>query len=235
MIEKFKYSLDGMDYDLAIDLSKADSTPDENRAVVLWLNLKSDIIDETIESLTDALADALKKELDADFVARKSDDGWLSFYFYAPHAKRYENIARDIIAKYGNYEYDLGSFRDSKWSLYFDELYPDSYQLISIQNHYIITELIGEGDDLSVPREIEFYMMFQTPTSRERTIKTLEPYGFMLSDTPEGEGDYPYVAVLTIESSLDSDKITQLTNTLYEVSINNHALYEGWSTVLGNS
>ncbi len=227
MIERYQYSEEGTIHHMMCDLSLIESAPDESKPILLWINIKYPTIDEPIEDLTAKLIGSL----DATFVARKSEDEWIEFFFYASSAKGFENIAKEIVS---GYEYDMGSFKDHKWSLYLDKLYPDSYQLILIQNQKIFAELSKEGDDFSIAREIEFYLSFQTPTSRDRAIEQIRGSSELkIADTIESDGDYSYSLIATIVASLDSELIDELSSMLYEIALGSHAIYEGWSTVLG--
>ncbi len=138
------------------------------------------------------------------------------------------------MSRHGGYVYERGSSRDGKWEMYNDNLYPDAYGLLSIQNRHTIAALAEAGDDLSIPREVEHYLFFQTKSSMERAVAQLASHGFEAKEyVNDDESDYGYGVVLIKSEAITPEIVEETTTSLYESAIQEHGHYEGWSTVLG--
>lgn len=221
-------------YRCDVELDLIEESPQEERPWLLWLFVKADHVDKALESFTEDLATALHTSMDAVFAGRVMKEGWAEFYFYAPQAKRFENISSEVMGRHGGYVYERGSSKDAKWEMYSDNLYPDAYGLLSIQNRHTITALLEAGDDLSIPREVEHYLFFQTKTSMERAVAQLASHGFTVKEyVHDDESDYAYGVVLIKNEMITPEIVEETTTSLYESAMQEHGHYEGWSTVLG--
>lgn len=221
-------------YRCDVDLDLIDTAPQEERGWLLWLFVKTEMLDERLENFSNDLIETLQTSLDAVFAGRIIKEGWGEFYFYAPHSKRFENLSSEVIARHGGYAYERGSSRDSKWEMYLDNLFPDPYGLLSIQNRQTIMALEEAGDDLNIVREIEHYLFFQTKTSMERSVAQLLSHGYSVKEyVKDDESDYSYGVVLTKCEAITPDIISETTTSLYESAIQEHGIYEGWSTTMG--
>ena len=223
-------------YRCDVELDLIEEAPQEERPSLLWLFVKADTLTEALESFTRDLIAALGDSLDAVFAGRVMKEGWAEFYFYAPQAKRFENISSDVMNTHGGFVYERGVSRDSKWEMYTDNLFPDPYGLLSIQNRHTISDLLEAGDDLTLPREVEHYLFFQTKTSMERAVAQLSSHGFSVKEfVNDDESDYAYGVVLIKTEAITPEIVSDTTTSLYESAIQEHGIYEGWSTTMGES
>lgn len=221
-------------YRCDVELALIEEAPQDERPSLLWLFVKAESLDEPLETFSQDLIVTLNTSLDAVFAGRVMKEGWAEFYFYAPQPKRFENISTEVMSRHGGYVYERGSSKDTKWTMYTDNLYPDAYGLLSIQNRHTIHALLEAGDDLSIPREVEHYLFFQTKTSMERTVAQLASHGFEVKEyVNDDESDYGYGVVLVKSEAIIPEIVEETTTSLYESAIQEHGLYEGWSTVLG--
>lgn len=221
-------------YRCDVELDLIEEAPQEERPWLLWLFVKADSVTETLEAFTKDLISALNTSVDAIFAGRVMKEGWAEFYFYAPHSKRFENISSEIMTAHGGFVYERGSSKDSKWEMYSDNLYPDPYGLLSIQNRHTIEALLEAGDDLALPREVEHYLFFQTKSSMERTVAQLASHNYSVKEyAMNDESDYAYGVILIKKEAITPEAVEETTTSLYESAMQEHGLYEGWSTVLG--
>lgn len=221
-------------YRCDVELDLLEEAAQEERPWLLWLFVKADSVTDALESFTKDLTTTLSSSVDAVFAGRVMKEGWAEYYFYAPQSKRFENISSEVMNRHGGYVYERGSSRDSKWEMYSDNLYPDAYGLLSIQNRHTISALVDAGDDLTLPREIEHYLFFQTKSSMERAVAQLASHGFAVKEyVSDEESDYAYGVVLVKSEPITPEVVEETTTSLYESAIQEHGNYEGWSTVLG--
>ncbi|MDD2838277.1 MAG: DUF695 domain-containing protein [Sulfuricurvum sp.] len=221
-------------YRCDVELDLIEEAPQEERPWLLWLFVKADAVNERIEAFSEDLYATFLNSLDALFAGRIMKEGWAEYYFYAPNAKRFENISTEVMNRHGGFAYERGSSKDTKWEMYTDNLYPDAYGLLGIQNRHTIEALVEAGDDLNISREVEHYLFFQTKSSMERAVTQLASHGFSLKEyVHDDESDYAYGAVLIKNESVLPAAVEETTTSLYESAIQEHGYYEGWSTVLG--
>jgi regulator of RNase E activity RraB len=220
-------------YRCDVELDLIEEAPQEERPWLLWLFIKADSVNDALEAFTKELITALTS-VDALFAGRVMKEGWAEFYFYAPQSKRFENISSDVMSAHGGFVYERGSSKDTKWEMYRDNLYPDPYGLLSIQNRHTITALLEAGDDLSLIREVEHYLFFQTKSSMERSVSQLASHGYSVKKyVTDDESDYAYGVVLIKKEAITPEIVEETTTSLYESAMQEHGVYEGWSTVLG--
>ena len=235
MIEFYElFDDENVPYRCDVDLDLIDTAPQEDKNWLLWLFIKADVLDERLIDFSKDLIDTIETSIEGVFAGRVMKEGWAEFYFYAPHSKRFENITSDVIARHGGYAYERGSSRDAKWEMYLDNLFPDPYGLLSIQNRQTIAALVEAGDDLNIAREVEHYLFFQTKTSMERAVTQLSSHAYEVKEyVTDNESDYAYGVVLIKTEPITPEIVSDTTTSLYESAIQEHGIYEGWSTILG--
>jgi regulator of RNase E activity RraB len=202
---------------------------------LLWIFLKikegSDAEFKHLFALVDELNGMLKKELDATFAGYRVVEGWFEVYFYAPTAKKFENIIASILTF--EQAYEAGSYKDSKYKLYFDELYPDELQFLQIKNSEIIASLKEAGDNHEVPREVEHYLFFATQSNAQRAIAMAETLEFTCKEEMiDDESELRHGIALTQVHKVDEESIDKVTKELVDVAMQEHGVYRGWSTTL---
>jgi regulator of RNase E activity RraB len=221
-------------YRCDVELDLIEEAPQEERPWLLWLFVKAQSVTDELEAFSNDLITSLNASLGAVFAGRVMKEGWAEFYFYASHAKRFENISSEVMSNHGGYVYERGSSRDSKWEMYSDNLFPDPYALLSIQNRHTISALLEAGDDLTREREVEHYLFFQTKTSMERTVAQLASHSYSPKEyVNDEESDYAYGVILVKNEAITPEIVSDTTTSLYESAIQEHGIYEGWSTIMG--
>lgn len=219
---------------IEVDLSLIDIAPDEEKIWLLWIFFKvADSLDTEFVNFKTDLAQKLFTELDALYAGSITKEGWCELYFYAPTSKKFENITSEVMKAHQSYPYERGSSKDTKWEMYLERLYPEPINMIAMQNRDTIAALLAEGDDLSVPREVEHYCFFQTPTACKRFAQSMSQQGFEIKEEMNNdESDYSYGVTLTKTESITPEQVEETTSMLYETTLQERGLYEGWSTVL---
>jgi len=238
MIEFYEtHSDEGQIARIEVDLSLIDNAPDEMRPWMLWLFVQvPDGTDKAFCAFRDDLIVALSSEIDAVYAGTITQEGWSELYFYADTSKKFENIITTVLNRHTPYASERGSARDGKWEMYLERLFPQSFDLIGIQNRDTIAALLDAGDDLGVEREVEHYLFFQTPTALERMTGILAQQGYVLKELLSDEdGEYAHGASLVKVHAATPEIIEEITATLFEQVLQEHGIYEGWSTVMGEN
>lgn len=226
---------EGAIYQCEVDVALYEDAPRENAPFLLWIFVNvTDNENKKFTSFRNDLIDTLYSSLGALYAGTIIKEGWYEIYFYASSPKSHSNLTAQVIHKHYPYPYECSASRDTKWGFYFERLYPSAHAALKIQNRHTIDALLGAGDDLSLAREVEHYLFFQTKSSMERAIANLQPHGFVLKETvTDDESDYSYGAVLIKQEAITPEQVEDTTSILFDISIQEYGHYEGWSTVLG--
>lgn len=192
----------------------------------------SDAYEEFLET-KESLIIAIEYEDKAKFVGSRIVDGWSEFYFHTSVSKDLDSTVTSMLKNSG-YMYESNVVRDSKWNFYETQLFPTELELAHIQSAKIIFLLEEEGEDLSIKRDVEHYISFETPTQKNRFINTLDLDGFSFKDEISSE-EFEHGVALVKEHSVTEDEVQKVVNELYEAVKKEKGYYEGWSTTLINS
>lgn len=220
---------------IEVDLSLIEKAPDVQRPWLLWLFVKEpDGENESFVAFRDELAEVLEDQMEAVYAGTITKDGWSELYFYGETPKKFENLTSDVMAQHAGYPYERGSSKDTKWEMYLERLYPEPFALIGIQNRDTIAALVAAGDDLNIAREVEHYLFFQTPTALERFATSMISYGYSTKEYIGcTEDEYAYGVTLSKSQEVTPVHIEECTSLLFELVLQEHGRYEGWSTIMG--
>jgi regulator of RNase E activity RraB len=202
----------------------------EEKNRLLYLFIKFDGEDETLLHLENKLKDEAEV-LKLDYVGWRLFDGWLEFYFYAEDAKGVESAFNALLKP--QYQCEFGQRKDKKYETYQTLLMPNDFEYHQLQSEDIIAELEEAEEDLSMPREIEFYAMFMTMSQRERFTQAVADKSFTVSNAfihENAEDDYVYGVVFTRNSSISLVKLNELSKAFLPLIQKEHGRYEGWGT-----
>lgn len=181
---------------------------------------------ETKESLIIAIEHGEK----AKYVGSRIDGGWNELYFYAEDSKALNATVANILSNSG-YVYESNVVKDIKWDFHYKHLLPTELELAHIQSEKIIFLLEEEGDDLEVPRVVEHYLSFDTPSQKERFLKNLSLDGFTFKDEVSGD-EFENAIALIKEHAVTSEVVKKVVEELYGAVKKEKGYYEGWSTLL---
>lgn len=176
----------------------------------------------------ESLIIALEHQDRAIFVGSRLYDNWAEFYFYAYDSKMLDAITSKILSP-SLYTYESNVVRDTKWNFYEKELYPSELEFCHIESDKIIFMLEEEEDDLSVKREVEHYLSFETPSQKDRFLANLNIDGVTFKDEISSDDFDNGIALIKVHAPKDSSDVI---NELYEKVKECGGYYEGWSTTL---
>ncbi len=205
---------------------------------LLSIFVKYDGADERIEGYEEfletkeALIIALGHNDRAIYVGTRIVDGWSEFYFYSYDSKRVDSIVKQILTP-SNYVYESNIVRDTKWDFHHHNLVPTELELCHIQSAKIIFLLQEEEEDLTVPREVEHYLSFETPTQKNRFLNTLDIEGCKIKDEIDSE-EFEHGVALVKTHRVTEEEVEKVVSVLFAEVKKCDGFYEGWSTVLVN-
>ena len=236
MREVFTKEADGTIYNIEVNVD-AGEFKGENP----WLFsvfIKYDGLDDNSESYEEfletkeSLIIAIEYEDKAKYLGSRVVDGWSEFYFCASTSKELNSMVTAILKNTG-YVYESNIIKDKKWNFYETQLFPTELELVHIQSAKIIFLLEEEGEDLSIPRDVEHYVSFLTPTQKNRFLNTLEIDGFNFKDDISSE-EFEHGVALVKNHAVTEDEVKLIVDELFAKVKENQGYYEGWSTILIN-
>ncbi|MEA2099609.1 MAG: DUF695 domain-containing protein [Campylobacterota bacterium] len=198
--------------------------------------VKYDVLDSSSESYEEfletkeSLIIGIEYEDKAKYLGTKIVDGWSEFYFCASSAKELNSMVTAMLKDTG-YVYESNIVKDKKWGFYETQLFPTALELAHIQSAKIIFLLQEEEDVLTTPRVVEHYLSFETPTSKNRFINTLDIDGFSFKDDIDSD-EFEHGIVLVKEHAVTEDEVQKVVDELFEAVKKEGGFYEGWSTTL---
>jgi len=193
------------------------------------LNNSAQDYEEFLES-KESLIIAIEYEGKAKYLGTKVVDGWSEFYFCASSAKELNSMVTSMLKDTG-YVYESNIVKDKKWGFYETQMFPTELELAHIQSSKIIFLLEEEDDILTESRVVEHYLSFETPTSKNRFINTLNLDGFSFKDEIDSD-DFEHGVVIVKEHSVSEDDVKKVVEELFEAVKKEGGYYEGWSTTL---
>lgn len=178
----------------------------------------------------EALIIALEHQDRAKYVGCRVVDGWYEFYFYAYDSKKLDSIVSKILTP-SDYVFESNVVRDTKWGFYETQLFPTELEFCHIQSAKIIFLLQEEDEDLTIERDVEHYVSFETPTQKNRFINTLDLEGFSFKDEISSE-EFEHGVAFVKKHSVTEDEVKKVVEELFAKVKENNGYYEGWSTTL---
>jgi len=202
--------------------------PDDQEAAVL-------------NEMEDALVTAVASQFDGIYPGRVTVEGERSFYFYignriagrSTDTADYDKTLARVMADYPDYKYECRLQEDPEWKNYLEFMYPVPVQLQSMQNRRVVYQLMQHGDQLTVPRPVEHWILFKTQYDREAYWNAVNAMGFELLEMAtdkENEEGYPFALHITRDDKVDYDSIDACVLPLWGLAEEHNGNYDGWET-----
>ena len=234
MREIFKREEDNKELIIEVDLEAEESK--KNFPWLLSVFIQYDGLDSTKNGYEEFLENkesliiALAYEERAKYVGSRVVDGWSELYFYANDSKELVTMVSAIL-KSTNYVNESNVVKDAKWNFHYKNLIPTELELIHLQSEKIIFLLEEEGEDLTIPRDVEHYVSFETPTQKNKFLNSLELDGFSFKDELDSE-EFEHGIVLLKNHSVTYEVVKNVVEELFVEIKKIKGFYEGWSTTL---
>ncbi len=201
--------------------------------------VKYDGLDDSSESYEEfletkeSLIIAIEYEDKAKYIGTRVVDGWSEFYFCTSSTKELNSMVTAMLKDTG-YAYESNIIKDKKWNFYETQLFPTELELAHIQSDKIIFLLEEEDEDLTILRDVEHYISFETPTQKNRFLNTLELDGFSVKDEISSE-EFEHGIALVKNHAVTESEVRGIVEVLFAKVKEDKGFYEGWSTTLTHS
>ena len=226
--------VDGKPASMLLDLGLGPDAPIPGMSVMCYVTLEFRDPDENGMSKRSeyerllAIEDALVPALTHDtcmFVGRCTTGGQRDFFFYMDNAKGVEEKVESVMAAFEEYAWDMGLVEEPGWDTYLEFLYPDEQGMDTIWNNRVRRQLQENGDDMSVPRQIDHWLYFPSEQDRQafKTEAEAEKFTVTLLDP---EADKPFGVLVQRDDA--PDDIDDVTWPLRELAGAHGGIYDGW-------
>ncbi len=236
MREIFNRMQDGSEVVIEVNIDAQEAK--EMNPWLLSIFVKYEGLDESQEGYEEfletkeALIISLEHQDRAIYVGSRVVDGWSEFYFYSYDSKNLDSIVKKILAP-SNYVYESNIVRDTKWGFYDAQLFPTELEFCHIQSAKIIFLLQEEDEDLTIKRDVEHYISFETPTQKNRFVNTLDVDDFSFKDDISSE-EFEHGVALVKNHDVTEEEVRKVVDELFTRVKKDNGYYEGWSTALVN-
>lgn len=174
--------------------------------------------------IEDALERALTKDL--RYIGRQTGDGKRTFYFYGTPKADISALVDRIGQDFPEYKTSTFHFEDADWRTYFDDFYPNAMGLNEIANRSVYVNLEKSGDDLSIPRTVDHFCIFQNAKHAKEFEATLKDQGFTVQVTKKGVLKKTYE--LLVQRSDAPHDLDPVTYHLDQLARRLGGVYDGW-------
>ncbi|MEO0896317.1 MAG: DUF695 domain-containing protein [Bacteroidota bacterium] len=205
---------------VAVDLQSPDShgLTTQSEAEVLFI-------------LEDQLSDVLGEELDALYVARNTSAGKRTFYFYTASTTAYRGILAEIMDGF-TFSFTSQATSDPGWTFYKEFLFPTQQEYRSIVNRKVVDQLIAQGDNPEIPREVAHKCQFPAMHMAERFLRHAGKANFEIAQLRERSGSTQVEVVLTRKDAVYLERIDEVVQSIVKMMNPFKGVYQGWNTFI---
>ena len=185
----------------------------------------------TLSALEDHLEAIVTERLRGRYVGRYTHDGRRTFFVYVPDANPDQSLVTRSLTDL-RYRPDLWVEPDSSWQKYRNWLYPSPEELQTIEDRRTLEALAKEGDDHSIPRDVDHWIYFESAADRSSFSNDVVGEGFEIRsqwDDAEVPGR-PYGLQVFRRHSVDFDALAPVVRDLFRRAERHSGDYDGWET-----
>ena len=179
---------------------------------------------EDLIGIEDALSDHVSGSKHTSYVGRNTSGGNRDFYFYTAHEAEFASLAERAMARYPQYQFEIGGRPDPDWDVYLGFLYPGPDDLQRILNRRVNDQLTAHGDVLSEPRMIDHCASLPNSTAIAALRDFLAGQEFRIEE-PEVDGT---TTTLSFSRSDRPDRIDDVVVPIARRIQELGGQYDGW-------
>lgn len=234
----FYYCLvENTDASIRLNLALAEIAPIEQYPFRIWFSVK--LLNPNEKGLTtneeypkiceieDDIAGILENN-GAIMVGALKNNGTADWYFYSNQTENIENLINSVMKKHKEYLYGFDIKEDRPWSDYFDFLYPEEFEMQTIQNRKVLMQLDKMGDNREKERKVDHWIYFQTENDRENFIQEAKKLGYNILSKEKLEGAYPYQLNIDRTDNTIWGNVDNYVWQLVTLAKENNGIYDGW-------
>lgn len=187
---------------------------------------------QAVHDDSDKLIAFVEQKFDCLHVASFMYDCQRMEYFYLRSGINVEaGIQQFYAEQLSAYENHTNVDEDKDWSLYREFLFPTDEILHYMYDQKVVMHLEEEGDDMTTPRRVDHWILFDKENDAERFAKEAEKQGFEVEGVSETEHEDTALQLQVFrEDKIDLDDIFPVTAGLRDLAQKFEGDYDGWET-----
>lgn len=187
-----------------------------------------------LEQLESNMEQWLKSSADAIYIGRINAATRLEFYYYLSEGRLNAVQLREWLD--ANWENRAQSYikTDADWEFY-RFLLPDALEEMFVHNAQMIYALIHKGDQITQPRRVYHWLLFQKEAGRADMESRLQKSGYAIERDKESkpeQDDYPYSLVVSRFEDVKLDTVNSRVRELHGFLEGTEARYDGWGAAM---
>ena len=218
--------------------------PIENYGEQIWFSVKFMDPDENgfttrgefemINAIEDSILDNISSKNRIILAGAVKTDGRLDLYIYTQSIKGIEDIINSTMkTKFKDYLYAIDTKQDKEWNVYYKFLYPNPYELQTIQNRNIVMLLEQNGDNPEVKRKVDHWIDFKDKNNLKTFIDSVAEKGYeVLSEQGNDQKEFKYSVNITREDITVLSEVNNYVWELVELATENNGIYGGWGCLI---
>ncbi|MES0864183.1 DUF695 domain-containing protein [Ruegeria sp. SCPT10] len=191
----YSCEIEGKPYSTMVNLSLVDVAPVLKLNVFHCIEVKLHYPDpnhgmttageyQTLSDLEDLIFASQTDQI--KYVARQTGGRKRKFYFYGSSETAADSVVSALDESFPAYTKTAFNFEDAAWQTYLEDLYPNAIAMNEIKNRAVYFRLEDDGDDLSIPREIDHSVIFHSRKQAKEFERIVTQKGFKVTTTTQG-------------------------------------------------
>lgn len=181
--------------------------------------------------MEEKLASSVEKELGGVEVGRVTGGGTRDFLFYLPTINQVSETVESVMSGF-SHQYKIHQHEEPKWETYWEFLYPNPYQMHTIQNRHILERMIQQGDEPTISRRVDHFAYLPDEEKAKLFVAELEVLDEwqMVSMTFEEGKELPWAIHMACEQPIDLITMNQKCGRIFEEAYHLGGRYDGWGS-----
>ena len=169
-------------------------------------------------------------EKNAVFAGRITVNGKRKYFYYINNVTSIKDKIKAFGSEYENFEVITNIKADKDWDTYYDILYPNDEELLTILNKNMTEKLKNQGTDLSKYQSIQHFIYFKNNNEREKFKYQVSNIGYKIveEDFIKTESKYPYALTISKNDKLELNHINKEFGILLKIAMSQLGKYDGW-------
>lgn len=166
-----------------------------------------------------------------------TQEGWRDFVFQSEKELDWERTLDKLLAGGPEVSCSYSVSKNDNGNYYRQFLYPSKYDWNWIHDSRVCRGLLEHGDDLTLPRTIDYYAILPTEAAARAFAEDVAilPYGITLVSIRMNDQQQGYMASLTNIDAPEQWHITEITCQLTDLSEKHGGCFDGWGAPIATA
>jgi regulator of RNase E activity RraB len=178
------------------------------------------------------------RRLNGRYVGRIATGGGFQLHFYCRSVADIADAIKSAASKTLGCGIELRGGEDPEWSLFHEVLLPDEAEQQQCNVMSVLQQLVDAGDDLSIPREVDFTIRFPDTESRQAATKEIAALGYKVQEPDDADADdseeFPWMLTFSVVIAPEPAELIERCIALVELAQKFDGDFDGFGCVTAN-